>query len=123
MIGLSGTVRVMMATKPVDFRKGMEGLAMLVREHMKADPFSGAVYVFRAKRADRIVIRPFNCGLLSSSHFRTLQRQGGSARAVGAGRGCGDGAGAADTCSAGRALDRLMSSPGSWSFPRSRSAS
>jgi len=27
---------------------------MLVREHMKPDPFSGAVYVFRAKRADRI---------------------------------------------------------------------
>jgi transposase len=27
----------MVATKPVDFRKGMEGLAMLVREHMKAD--------------------------------------------------------------------------------------
>ena len=54
MIGPSGTVRVMVATKPVDFRKGMEGLAMLVREHMKADPFSGAVYVFRAKRADRI---------------------------------------------------------------------
>ena len=45
---------MMVATKPVDFRKGMEGLAMLVREHMKADPFSGAVYVFRAKRADRI---------------------------------------------------------------------
>src|SRR6516164_5710640 len=40
----------MVATKPVDFRKGMEGLATLVREHMKADPFSGAVYVFRAKR-------------------------------------------------------------------------
>ena len=54
MIGPSGIVRVMVATKPVDFRKGMEGLAMLVREHMKADPFSGAVYVFRAKRADRI---------------------------------------------------------------------
>ncbi|MET4236382.1 transposase [Bradyrhizobium sp. LA6.10] len=54
MIGPSGTVRVMVATKPVDFRKGMEGLAMLVREHMQADPFSGAVYVFRAKRADRI---------------------------------------------------------------------
>ncbi|SCB55837.1 transposase [Bradyrhizobium shewense] len=54
MIGPSGTVRVMVATKPVDFRKGMEGLAMLVREHMKADPFLGAVYVLRAKRADRI---------------------------------------------------------------------
>jgi hypothetical protein len=31
VIGPSGTVRVMVATKPVDFRKGMEGLAMLVR--------------------------------------------------------------------------------------------
>uniref|UniRef100_UPI000B23035E IS66 family insertion sequence element accessory protein TnpB n=1 Tax=Bradyrhizobium viridifuturi TaxID=1654716 RepID=UPI000B23035E len=50
MIGPSGAVRVMVATKPVDFRKGMEGLATLVRESMDADPFSGAVYVFRAKR-------------------------------------------------------------------------
>lgn len=44
----------MVATKPVDFRKGAEGLAALVRETMGADPFSGAVYVFRAKRTDRI---------------------------------------------------------------------
>jgi transposase len=54
VIGLSGTVRVLVATKPVDFRKGAEGLAGLVREQMQADPFSGAVYVFRAKRADRV---------------------------------------------------------------------
>ena len=54
MIGPSGAVRVMVATKPVDFRKGAEGLAALVRDEMKANPFSGAVYVFRAKRADRI---------------------------------------------------------------------
>jgi transposase len=44
----------MVATRPVDFRKGAEGLAALVRETMGADPFSGAVYVFRAKRADRV---------------------------------------------------------------------
>ena len=44
----------MVATKPVDFRKGAEGLAALVRESMGSDPFSGAVYVFRAKRADRV---------------------------------------------------------------------
>ena len=54
MIGPTGAVRVMVATQPVDFRKGAEGLAALVRETMAADPFSGAVYVFRAKRADRI---------------------------------------------------------------------
>lgn len=44
----------MVAARPVDFRKGAEGLATLVREAMMADPFSGAVYVFRDKRADRI---------------------------------------------------------------------
>jgi len=54
VIGPTGSVRVMVATKPVDFRKGAEGLAALVREEMGADPFSGAVYVFRAKRADRV---------------------------------------------------------------------
>ena len=56
MIGPTGAVKVMVATKPVDFRKGAEGLAALVRETMGADPFSGAVYVFRAKRADRVKI-------------------------------------------------------------------
>src|SRR5580692_12075689 len=54
VIGPTGAVRVLVATKPVDFRKGAEGLAALVRETMRADPFSGAVYVFRAKRADRV---------------------------------------------------------------------
>ena len=54
MIGPTGAVKVMVATKPVDFRKGAEGLAALVREQMHTDPFSGVVYVFRAKRADRI---------------------------------------------------------------------
>jgi transposase len=54
VIGPAGTVRVMVATKPVDFRKGMEGLAAVVREAMGSDPFCGTIYVFRAKRADRV---------------------------------------------------------------------
>ena len=54
MIGFTGPLRVMVATKPVDFRKGAEGLAALVRETMGADPFSGTIYVFRARRADRV---------------------------------------------------------------------
>jgi len=54
VIGPTGAVRVMVATRPVDFRKGAEGLAGLVREEMKADPFPDTVYVFRAKRADRV---------------------------------------------------------------------
>jgi transposase len=37
-----------------NFRKGMDGLAALVRESLGADPYSGVVYVFRAKRTDRV---------------------------------------------------------------------
>ena len=54
MIGPTGQVRVLVASKPVDFRKGMDGLAALVKEQLRTDPFSGTVYVFRAKRADRV---------------------------------------------------------------------
>src|ERR1700733_5847349 len=46
-----GPVRVLVATKPVDFRKGMNGLAALVKEHLKADPFSGTIYCFRSRPA------------------------------------------------------------------------
>ncbi len=46
--------RVLVAAKPVDFRKGMDGLAALVTAEFGADPFSGVVYVFRAKKADRV---------------------------------------------------------------------
>ena len=54
MIGPSGAVKVMVAIRPADFLKGAEGLAALVKAEMGADPFSGTIYVFRAKRADRI---------------------------------------------------------------------
>lgn len=47
-------VRVLVATKPVDFRKGMDGLAAYVEQQLQADPFSGVVYVFRSKRADKV---------------------------------------------------------------------
>jgi transposase len=48
VIGLSGTVRVLVTSARAlrDWPRW--------REQMQADPFSGAVYVFRAKRADRV---------------------------------------------------------------------
>lgn len=48
-------VKVYLASHPVDFRKGIAGLLALVRD-AGSDPFDGALYVFRAKRADRIKI-------------------------------------------------------------------
>ncbi len=47
--------RIVLATQTVDFRKGPDGLSALVRD-AGADPFSGTLFVFRAKRADRIKI-------------------------------------------------------------------
>ena len=47
-------VRVMIATKPVDFRKGALGLAAIVETEFKAKPFPGVITVFRSKGADRI---------------------------------------------------------------------
>ena len=54
MIIPSQALRIVIATKPVDFRKGHDGLAALVQSQLRQKPFDGAVYVFRAKRADRL---------------------------------------------------------------------
>lgn len=56
MIAVSAGMRVLVATKPVDFRRGADGLVALVREILGHDPFSGTVFVFRSKRADRVKI-------------------------------------------------------------------
>ena len=52
----SHKVRILVATKPVDFRKGHDALAAVVQSALKEDPFTGTVFVFRAKRADRLKI-------------------------------------------------------------------
>ncbi|WP_139150147.1 IS66 family insertion sequence element accessory protein TnpB, partial [Sphingobium yanoikuyae] len=52
MIIPPGPLKVLVATQPVDFRKGMAGLASLVQQELRLDPFSGMLFVFRARRAD-----------------------------------------------------------------------
>jgi transposase len=54
MLTVPSGIRVLVATRPVDFRKGCDGLAALVRETLGQDPFSGTIFVFRSKRADRL---------------------------------------------------------------------
>ena len=56
MIAPPAGARILLATKPVDFRKGAHSLAALAAEVLGADPFSGAVLVFRSRRADRVKI-------------------------------------------------------------------
>ncbi|MCJ8336715.1 MAG: IS66 family insertion sequence element accessory protein TnpB [Epibacterium sp.] len=38
----------------MNFRKGHDGLAALVQNHLRQKPFDGPFYVFRAKRSDRL---------------------------------------------------------------------
>ena len=47
-------VRVLIATHPVDFRRGADSLAVMVQSVLRQDPFGGTVFVFRSKRADRV---------------------------------------------------------------------
>jgi transposase len=47
-------LRIMVAAKPVDFRKGMDTLAALVTQALACDPFTGDVFIFRSKRSDRL---------------------------------------------------------------------
>ena len=56
MIALPAGVRILLATKPVDFRRGAHSLAALAAAELGTDPFSGVVLVFRSKRADRVKI-------------------------------------------------------------------
>lgn len=56
MIAAPAGIKILVATRPVDFRRGADGLAALVCEQLQHDPFGGTLFVFRSKRADRLKI-------------------------------------------------------------------
>lgn len=56
MIQITAQMRILVAVEPVDFRKGIDGLARVCRQVLAADPFSGAVFVFRNRQATAIKI-------------------------------------------------------------------
>jgi transposase len=56
MIPLPSGARVWLATGPTDMRRGMPGLALLVQEVLKRDPYGGHVFAFRGRRGDLIKI-------------------------------------------------------------------
>lgn len=47
---------IVIATRPVDFRRGHDGLAATVQNELGLDPHSGLTVVFRSKRGDRIKV-------------------------------------------------------------------
>jgi transposase len=47
MLQLTPQSRILLATEPVDFRKGIDGLAAVCRQVLADNPLSGAIFVFR----------------------------------------------------------------------------
>jgi transposase len=56
MLQFAPSVKVYLALKPVDMRRGFDGLAADVAQVLRADPYSGAAFVFRSKRGDYVKI-------------------------------------------------------------------
>jgi transposase len=56
MIQITPHMRIMVAVEPVDFRKGIDGLARLCKDVLNQDPFRGWVFVFRNHRATAVKV-------------------------------------------------------------------
>lgn len=81
-------MRVMVAVEPVDFRRGIDGLARACRDVLEADPFSGTVFVFRNRRGTGVKLLVYDgqgfwlCyKRLSKGRFRWWPGRGGGSRA------------------------------------------
>jgi transposase len=61
MLTLPKGVRIYLATEPADMRKGIDGLGALVRQFGE-DVFSGHLFVFVSRRADRLKILTWDTG-------------------------------------------------------------
>jgi len=47
---------VWLAAGVTDMRRGFDGLAAIVQDKLKDDPFSGHVFVFRGRKGDRLKV-------------------------------------------------------------------
>jgi transposase len=54
MLNFPPSVRIWLATAPVDLRRSFDRLAAEVRERLHNDPLSGHIFVFKNKRGDRV---------------------------------------------------------------------
>ena len=55
MIQVTPQMRILVAVDPVDFRKGIDGLAGIIKA-LDLDPFSGYLFVFRSRTGTSIKI-------------------------------------------------------------------
>jgi transposase len=87
MIQVTPHMKVLVATEPVDFRRGIDGLAAVCRQQLQTDPMTGAVFVFRSRRGCAVKLLVYDgqgfwlCHKrLSSGRFRWWPSPGADAR-------------------------------------------
>lgn len=56
LLSLPPSVRLFVATQPIDGRKGADSLMVLVRDVFRHDPLSGHLFIFFSRRCDRVRI-------------------------------------------------------------------
>ena len=56
MLSVPAAVKLWLCATPVSMRLGFDGLFLLVRERLKADPLSGHLFIFRSKDATRLKV-------------------------------------------------------------------
>lgn len=56
MIQITPQMRILLAVEPVDFRKGIDGLAGVCKNVLGSDPFCGHMFVFMNKKRTAIKI-------------------------------------------------------------------
>jgi transposase len=62
VLSLGPGVQIVLASEPVDLRRGHDGLVTLVRERWRADPYNGTLFVFFGRRMDRVKVLFFSAG-------------------------------------------------------------
>jgi len=60
MIQIAAQIRILLAVESIDGRKGIDALAQLCREKLRADPFSGYLFIFRTRRGTAIRVLQFD---------------------------------------------------------------
>lgn len=58
MLQITPQHRLLLAVKPIDFRKGICGLKAICQQQLSCDPFSGAVFAFtnRARTSVKLLV-------------------------------------------------------------------
>jgi transposase len=87
MLTLPSSVRVYLASQPVDLRRGHDGLVAIVRATWRLNPYDGHLFVFLGKRLDRVKILAWDRNgfvlyykRLSQGRFRLPEIPAGAAR-------------------------------------------